>query len=113
MPFYRTEVQSGFILYNGTNWTVHECGLPAPLYHCILLKGILHGFMDNQWVCVNNIITGNIISYGNIINESGNIIYFNNMGNNGDASKPSYVILDKPLWNIDKDMASDSQEDKQ
>ncbi|MCI8378886.1 MAG: hypothetical protein HFH72_10245 [Lachnospiraceae bacterium] len=112
MPFYHTETQSGFILYNGTNWTVHECGLPAPLYHCILLKGVLHGFMDNQWVCVSNIITGNFISYGNIINESGNIIGFSNIGNNGDKSNPSYVVLNKPLWDIDKDatIAANSQE---
>lgn len=112
MPFYHTKTQSGFILYNGTNWTVHECGLSAPLYHCVLLKGNLYGFMNSEWVCVTNIITGNLKNYGNIINESGNIINFSNMGNNGITSKPSYIILDKPLWDIDKDATAgtDSQE---
>lgn len=93
MPFYNYSDANGFIIYDSNNntWSMVKLTLPAPLYCCAVIDGILYGFMNHNWVCFTDFSAGKYTDYGKIDNvtaSSGSLI--------------RYLPFETPLWDKDK-----------
>jgi hypothetical protein len=95
IPFFNERKNtSGFYIYDCTSWSRNDVNKLIKLYNCIFYQGKLFGFTeDNHWISVDNFETYQYTDYGIIETPIDSFPFSDNTC--------SYILLDKPLWNID------------